>query len=127
MYVEKYITFKTAKLAYEKGFFLSYVKDGWAEHYDSIGNFLTESDECYYQQMLYTAFTLAGLQVMMRTDGFHVYVNHHQFAAEKEDGYYYHFGLSTLNYVYGPFETYEVALETGLVQKLNEIPILIQC
>ncbi len=118
--VEQYILFKTAKLAFEKGFFLSYVNDGWSEHYDEFGNFLGESDERYYQQILYTAFTLSVLQTMMRNKGLHVYVNHKEFECDEDDGFYYHFGLSTTAYIEGRFETYESALEAGLIKKLKE-------
>jgi hypothetical protein len=118
--VEQFISFKTAKLAFEKGFFLSYVNDGWSEHYDESGNFLDETSERYYKQITYTAFTYSSLQTLMRNTNLHVYVNHHQFAAEKEDGYYYHFGLSTTAYIEGRFETYESALEAGLIKKLKE-------
>ena len=51
-----------------------------------------------------------------------MYVNHYQFACDGSDGYFFHIDKSIMNSYtkyYGPYNTYEEALEEGLYHALK--------
>lgn len=124
----KLIELETAKFAKQKNFDL-YCE--WSYWNDELSEFTpgyalengTTSQENYFDFPRYYAPYQAVLQEWLRNiHDIHMYVNHYQFACKGSDGYFFHIDKSIMHSdtkYYGPYDTYEEALEEGLYQALK--------
>lgn len=122
---EQKVSFEVAKLANIRGFDYNIYNRGDSD-YTENGDLLNETDERYYQQVLFPAPTQNLLQKWLREvhniDIIIAPVGNYAFVTT---GYYYEIPLSKegTNIESDSFKTYEEALEEGLKQALTLIKI----
>lgn len=117
---DELVSFKTAKLAKDKGFNLPLSSNN--NYFNSSGNVrpymsFTPASLAYYID----APTQTLLQRWLREKhNIIVSSNHYMFAVDSENGWYYTIGKSIkTNYINTRWDSYEQALEEGLQEVLN--------
>lgn len=121
----KIIELETAKLAKQKNFVeecqKAYIKRKYADR--KWNELVNISEYNINWNNAYSAPYQSELQDWLRNiHDIHMYVNHYQFATKGSDGYFFHIDKSIMNSdtkYYGPYDTYEEALEEGLYQALK--------
>jgi len=118
---DQLISFETAKLAKEKGFYLSCTKDGCEDHYEIDGTLLGESDPRYYKQILFLAPSQSLLQKWLREER-NMILEIRYFLVVHHKGYYHRLSDGNILLSTGfEFKSYEEALEIGLQKALELI------